>query len=278
MSTHPVSPPASVEVRGVSRSFGATRALNRMDLILRPGRLTCLLGRNGAGKSTALRTILGLLRPDEGEVFIEGRSVAGADARPLLRGVGYLPEDPAPWGYLTGREYLAFVADLHGRGSGAHDRIEPGLRKLYLADDADALLGSRSLGTRKKVVLLGALLGNPRILLLDEPTTGLDPVAARAVKELLRSLRNRGCTVLFSTHVLELAEALADEVAILDRGRVLFHGTVEGLRGLLRADSGTPLEDLFLQLTTATDGTAAPGDPAGDRLRARPAGASRGTR
>jgi ABC-2 type transport system ATP-binding protein len=172
----------------------------------------------------------------------------------VKRGIGYVPESPSLYEFLTASEYLDFVADMYGLDPGARrERIPPFLTGLELAGHENALISGYSQGMRQKVALIAALLHRPQLLVLDEPLNGLDPRSARIVKDLLRSLADRdGVGVLFSTHVLEIAQAICDRVVILSHGRVLAEGTLDALRsraGLAALD----LEDLFLSLTGTGD-------------------------
>ncbi len=253
----PPPPPAStgavLAVERVSKSYGPTRALSDVSFWVQPGEIVGLLGPNGAGKSTTMKSILGLLRPEAGEIRVLGRNVA-SDGVASKQQIGYVPESPALYEFLTGAEYLDFIADLYGVDAASRaDRIAQFLRGLELAGHEDSLISGYSQGMKQKIALISALLHHPRLLVLDEPLNALDPRAARIVKDLLRDLASGdGVGVLFSTHVLEIAEAICDRVVILSRGRVVAQGTVADLRqraGL----SGSGLEEIFLALTGTGD-------------------------
>ncbi len=249
----PPPPDAALEVRGVSKSFGFVHALEGVSFALRPGEIVGLLGPNGAGKSTAMKLILGLLRPDAGDIRLFGRDV---HAEPLVakQQVGYVPESPQLYEFLTGAEYLDFIADMYGMaGDGRQERIGRFVAALELTGHENSMLSGYSMGMKQKVALTSALLHRPRLLVLDEPLNGLDPRSARIVKDLLKSLAAReGVAVLFSTHVLEIAQAICDRIVILHRGRVLATGTVGALRDSV-GRPGSGLEEVFLSLTGTED-------------------------
>lgn len=250
------TPPAALEalaVEGLGKSYGPTRALEGVSLSVRPGEIVGLLGPNGAGKSTTMKIVLGILRPDQGRVLVHGVDVT-TNPIAVKRQVGYVPENPQLYEFLTGSEYLDFIADMYGIDpAGRAERIGQYLGALELAGHQDSMISGYSLGMKQKVALIAALLHRPRLLVLDEPLNGLDPRSARIVKDLARSLaREDGVGVLFSTHVLEIAQAICDRVVIMHRGHVLTSGSVEALRN--RAGlPGSGLEEVFLALTGTQD-------------------------
>jgi ABC-2 type transport system ATP-binding protein len=244
---------AALEVEGVSKSYGTVPALIDAQFRVAPGEIVGLLGPNGAGKSTTMKSVVGLIRPDAGTIRIAGRDLQ-SDPVAVKRGIGYVPESPSLYEFLTAAEYLDFVADMYGLDPKARrERIPSFLTGLELAGHENALISGYSQGMRQKVALISALLHRPPLLILDEPLNGLDPRSARIVKDLLRSLADRdGVGVLFSTHVLEIAQAICDRVVILSHGRVLAAGTLDAIRS--RAGlAGSDLEDLFLSLTGTGD-------------------------
>ena len=243
----------ALEVRGIAKSFGTTRALDGISFELRPGEIVGLLGPNGAGKSTAMKIILGILRPDEGGISLFGRDVL-EDPLAAKQQAGYVPENPQLYEFLTGAEYLDFIADMYAMPvEGRKARIDQFVDALELRGHENSMLSGYSMGMKQKVALTSALLHRPRLLVLDEPLNGLDPRSARIVKDLLRSLATReGVGVLFSTHVLEIAQAICDRVVILHRGHVLASGTVSSLREI-SGRQGSGLEEVFLSLTGTED-------------------------
>ena len=243
-----MSEPA-LEAVGLSKRFGHVTAVARLDLQAGPGEVLGLLGPNGAGKTTTLRMLCGLLTPSTGVIRVAGQDLA-ADPRAAKARLGYLDEDPVVYPHLTGREFLQLVADLYGvpRGPVRERQVDRLFDAFDFADKAGELISSYSHGTKQKIGLASVLIHEPEVLLLDEPTNGLDPRAARRVKDLLGELAAHGRTVVVSTHILEIAEALCDRVAIVNRGRVIASGTLSDLRaGAGQADAS--LEDLFLELT-----------------------------
>jgi ABC-2 type transport system ATP-binding protein len=246
------SPPA-LRVAGITKSFGSLEALREVSFSVGAGQIVGLLGPNGAGKSTTMKALLGLIVPDAGRVEVFGEDVR-ADPLRVRRAVGYVPESPALYEFLTGAEYLDFIADLYGLPAAERQgRIEPFLRALELTGHENALISGYSHGMKQKIALTAALLHRPRLLVLDEALNGLDPRSARIVKDLLRRLAaTEGAGVLFSTHVLEIAQAICDRVVILDHGRVLAEDSVASLRA--HGDgSDDALEEFFLERTGTAD-------------------------
>ncbi|WP_241693631.1 ABC transporter ATP-binding protein [Caulobacter sp. SSI4214] len=220
-----------------------------LDLTVRAGELYALLGPNGAGKTTTLRMVAGLTRPDKGEVEIFGvdarKDPAGAKA--LL---AWAPDEAMIYDKLTPMEYLEFVAGLWNiEPRAAKARAEALLAQLGLTAEAGRWCEGFSRGMKQKVALAGALIHEPKLLILDEPLTGLDAAAARLVKDMLRARVDAGGTVILTTHILEVAERMADRIGIIAGGRLLAEGSLEDLRGMAGQASGRTLEDVFLQLT-----------------------------
>ena len=256
MSASSASTGAAIEAKGLGRQFGQKWAVRGLDLAIAHGEIYGFLGPNGAGKTTTIRMLAGLLQPSEGTVRIDGREY-GDDPRAIKRILGLVPDTPPLYDYLTGRQYVALVASLWGIDRRARDeRCERLFHRLHMADVADELCRGYSHGTKKKAHIAAMLVTEPRVLLLDEPTTGLDPRSARSLKDLMVEESRRGAAILFSTHVLDAAEQICTRVGILDRGALRAEGTVAQLRAQ-RGDRS--LEDVFLQLTSdgADDGTAA---------------------
>ena len=234
------------------KSFGAIRAVNGISLSVSTGEIFGLLGPNGSGKSTTMKMILGILKPDSGKIVVEGYDVS-AHPIEVKRLIGYVPETPQLYEFLTGIEYLDFVADMYGiPAESRKDRIEQFLVGLQLKGHENELISGYSQGMKQKVAIIPALVHRPKLLVLDEALNGLDPRSAKLVKDLLRNLANEKVTILFSTHVLEIAQALCDRVAIMYQGSVLAEGTITELRqksGL----PGSTLEEVFLKITGTGD-------------------------
>ena len=236
----------ALELRGLHKVFDRT-AVDRLDLVVRPGELYALLGPNGAGKTTTLRMVAGLLRPDAGDIRVFGID-ARAEPHAAKQLIAWLPDEPMLYDKLTPLEYLEFVAGLWGiEAEIAMTRAEELLGWLGLWPHREERCEGFSRGMRQKAALAGALIHDPKLLILDEPLTGLDAAVARQVKDLLRERVAAGATVILTTHILDVAERLADRIGIIDHGRLVAEGTLEELRA--RAGSAqSSLEDLFLGL------------------------------
>ncbi|MGA2617935.1 MAG: ABC transporter ATP-binding protein [Thermoguttaceae bacterium] len=244
-----------IEFQGVVRRFGRTVAVDELTLSIGQGELFALLGPNGAGKTTTIRMLAGLLRPDAGGIRICGQD-AVAQVRQANRFLGYVPEEPFLYEKLSGREILEFAAEMHGLDHPTIlDRIEREAQRFQMTGYLDNLAETYSHGMKQRVVFAAALLHDPPVLVVDEPTVGLDPRSVRVVKDMLRSQAAAGKTVFMSTHVLAFAEEIAGRIGILHRGRLSFLGTLDELQKELAAPR-TALEPLFLKMTDG--GPAAP--------------------
>jgi len=242
------SPGPALHLHGIAKAFGSKVAVAGMDLELRAGELYALLGPNGAGKTTTLRMIAGLLRPDRGSVSIFGVD-ALADPIAARRITAWLPDEPMLYDKLTALEYLEFVSGLWGvERSLAETRAGELLDALDLSQHAHSRCEGFSRGMKQKVALAGALIHDPRLIMLDEPLTGIDAAIARQVKELLQARVRAGATIILTTHILEVAERLSDRIGIVAQGRLVAEGTLEELRAMCGPDHAT-LEDVFLSLT-----------------------------
>ncbi len=215
------------------------------------GRFFGFLGPNGAGKSTTIKMLTGLLRPTEGEAVIEGHPLA-KELLAVKRVIGMLPEDLPLYERLTGEEYLHFAGRMYGlTREETRRRTEELLAFLSLEEERGKLIVDYSQGMRKKTALAAALIHSPRVLFLDEPLNGIDPISGRVVTDLLRRLAQKGVTMFFTSHVLDVAERLCDEVAIIDRGRLVAQGTLEQIRAQREVGQDATLEDVFLKLVAA---------------------------
>ena len=236
---------AALKLTALSKHFGRP-AVDGLDLTVRQGELYALLGPNGAGKTTTLRMVAGLLTPDAGSVEIFGIDLA-ADPAGAKQNIAYLPDEPMLYAKLKPTEYLEFVAGLWGiEAAEAEPRARRLLDWLDLSRHAHELTEGFSRGMKQKLALAGALIHAPQLLILDEPLTGLDAAAARQVKDLLIEHVRTGGTVVLTTHILEVAERLAQRIGIIEHGRLIAQGTLDELR---RQTDGGTLEDVFLQLT-----------------------------
>jgi len=237
---------AALEIRGLVKRFGRP-AVNGLDLRVPPGEFYTLLGPNGAGKTTTLRMVTGLLRPDSGSITVFGVD-ALADPVAAKRLIAWLPDEPMLYDKLSPLEYLEFVAGLWGVDGGrAARRAQELLSLLGLGPHARERCEHLSRGMRQKVALAGALVHDPRLVILDEPFTGLDAAAARLVKEVLRERVRAGATVIMTTHILEVAERLADRIGVMSDGVLIAEGTLEQLHRQAGAGDDS-LEDTFLAL------------------------------
>ena len=221
----------ALEARGVSKRYGHRDALSNVDIVATPGQLHGLLGPNSAGKTTLMRILLGLVRRDAGDVRLLGAELNPAG--PLPDGVAGFVDNAAFYPYLSGRAILALLARLDGaRGADARDRIDDLLEQVGLAAHATATVAGYSAGMRQRLGVAAALLRSPRLLFLDEPTNSLDPAGARDIRVLIRRLASSGTTVVLSSHDMTEVEDLCDTLTVIDRGTVVFAGTVAGLRRL----------------------------------------------
>jgi ABC-2 type transport system ATP-binding protein len=242
----------ALEIRGLTKSFVGKVAVAGIDLAIPRGEFHALLGPNGAGKTTTLRIVAGLLKADAGSVRILGHDIAN-DAIAAKRLLAFLPDEPLLYGKLRPLEYLEFVAGLWGiEPEIAAPRADELLRWLDLHDQVDELIEGFSRGMRQKLALAGALIHDPDVMILDEPLSGLDAGAARQVKDLLVERVHKGGTIVLTTHVLEIAERLAERISIIQRGRIIAQGSLADLRERAAAEAGAgSLEDVFLKLTSA---------------------------
>ncbi len=237
------APTPLVEIHGLTKAFGTFEAVKELDLLVPAGEIFALLGPNGAGKTTTIRMLMGILAPTSGFARID-RLDCFADRVEVKRSVGYLPDEPIFYDYLRGSEIIRFAGDMHGLGRREIDaRTRPLIEQLELADALDEFAANYSRGMKKKLALICAMIHDPALLILDEPTNGLDPFATRALHELIRAKAAEGRTIFFSTHLLDQAEKLCTRIAILSKGRLAAHGTLAELRARMATDSS--LEEIF---------------------------------
>jgi ABC-2 type transport system ATP-binding protein len=238
----------AIEVTGLTKVFRNKTAVDGISFRVARGRFFGFLGPNGAGKSTTIKMLTGLLRPTAGEVVVEGIRLRD-DLLGVKSVIGVLPEELPLYERLTGEEYLLFAGRMYGLDSRETKRRSDELLEfLSLGEDRGKLLLEYSLGMKKKIALAAALIHNPRVLFLDEPLNGIDPISGRVVTDLLRGLAHKGVTLFFTSHVLDVVERLCDEVAIIDKGRLVAQGTLEEIRA--RGEDAS-LEDVFLKLVAA---------------------------
>lgn len=244
----------ALAVHGLCKRFDRP-AVDNLDLTVRAGEFYTLLGPNGAGKTTTLRMVAGLLRPDAGSITVFGIDTL-ADPVDAKRIMAWVPDEPMIYDRLTPFEYLEFVAGLWGTGATrAQDQAQDLICLLGLEPHAHERCGSFSKGMRQKVALAGALIHDPKLIMLDEPLTGLDAGAARLVKDVLLARVRAGASVIMTTHILEVAERMAERIGIISRGRLIANGTLDELRQKAGSKGGS-LEDIFLDLVAEEDQAA----------------------
>ncbi|OGO42591.1 MAG: ABC transporter [Chloroflexi bacterium RBG_16_57_9] len=236
-----------IETHHLVKRYGDKVAVNDVSFQVHGGEIFGFLGPNGAGKTTTIKMMVGLLQPTSGTVKVAGYDV---QAQPLLSKAanGYVPDEPNLYPKLSARELLRFVGDLYEMDRRQVERrIDELLRLFDLAEAGDDLIDSYSHGMRQKTVLAAALIHDPKVLVLDEPTVGLDPKSARLIKDILRQMADRGAAVFLSTHILEIAERMCDRIGIINKGELIAEGTMSELRSSGKGE--TSLEDIFLGLT-----------------------------
>lgn len=244
----PLQPAPLVSIVGLSKKFAGNIALDGLDLELCPGEIVGLLGPNGAGKTTTLKLLLGLLRPSAGYARILGYDCT-ADSLRVKERIGFTPDEPQFYDFLTGRETLDFVISARGLDPAqSWTTLMELVRVLDFVGQLSILASAYSHGMKKKLALLCALVHQPRVLLLDEPTNGLDPSTAMRVREVLRRQADKGAAVLLSTHLLDMADRVCDQMLIIHRGRKIAAGSAHAVRLQAGVGESATLEDAFLKL------------------------------
>lgn len=230
-----------LQIKNLTKLYDGIHGVKDISLHIEPGSIFGFIGHNGAGKSTTIRAIVGVLDFSQGEILIEGHSVR--DESLLCKQItAYIPDNPDLYENLTGMQYLYFIADVFGIGQQERDsRIDYYADRFELADDLGSPIASYSHGMKQKVAVIGALIHDPKLLVLDEPFVGLDPKAVFTLKEIMREICDKGAAVFFSTHVLDVAEKLCDEVAIISDGKIVRSGSMAELT------SDKSLEEIFLE-------------------------------
>ncbi|HHU12934.1 MAG TPA: ABC transporter ATP-binding protein [Clostridiaceae bacterium] len=229
-------------ISNLTKRYGKKTAVNRISLEINAGDIVGFIGHNGAGKTTTLRCCSGILEPDEGDIRIDGLSLRESPLE-CKRRLAYIPDNPDLYEYLTGIRYLNFVADVYGVSAADRaSRIERYATMFEIRNDLADPIRQYSHGMKQKIALISALIHEPKLIMLDEPFVGLDPVAAHRIKTVMRQMCDAGGAIFFSTHVLEVAEKLCDKIAIIRQGEIVVSGDTETVRG----DSS--LENVFLEL------------------------------
>jgi len=246
--------PPLVEIENLSKRYGNFEAVSDLSLQVGAGELFALLGPNGAGKTTTIRMLMGILQPSAGSARIGGLDCFGGRVD-VMRLVGYLPDEPIFYDYLRGGEIIRFIGEMHGFQKADIARRTGGLlERLELGDAIGEFAVNYSKGMKKKLALVCAMLHDPALLILDEPTNGLDPFATRTLHEIMREKVAAGSTIFFSTHLLDQAERLCSRMAIIHRGSLAAAGTLAELRANLPPHS--TLEEVFFAHTGDSDGPA----------------------
>ncbi|MCW4054590.1 MAG: ABC transporter ATP-binding protein [Candidatus Bathyarchaeota archaeon] len=247
-----ISETFAVELQDVVKRYNEIVAVDGVDLVIKKGEIFGLLGPNGSGKSTTLKMLIGLVQPDSGSVNVLGVNVQN-DPVAVKQLVGYVPESPRLYEFLTGIEYLDFIGDIYSmQTEEKKNRINEYLKALQLEGREGDMITGYSDGMKQKVALISAFLHRPKLLILEEPLSALDPRSARIIKDFLHQLKAQGVTTIMSTHVLEIAQAVCDRIGIMYQGKILALGNMKELRRMAKLpDSG--LEDIFLKLTGTGD-------------------------
>ena len=236
-----------IEVSHFTKKYGDKTVVNDISFTAKDGAITGFIGHNGAGKSTTIKAITGVIRPTEGSISINGTDIA-KDALNAKRQFGYVSDSPDRFLRLTGLEYLHFMADIYDAPSnGRAEFIENYAKRFGIYDSLGSSILSYSHGMRQKIMIMGALIHDPSVWILDEPMTGLDPQSAFELKQMMREHVAKGNSVFFSTHVLEVAEKLCDEICIIKNGVLLYTGTLDELKATHKSQAS--LENIFLELT-----------------------------
>lgn len=234
---------AVLEIKNFTKEYTlGKKAVDGLSLSVMPGEIHGFIGHNGAGKTTTIRAVVGVMGFDEGEIMIAGHSVKREPVACKLM-TAYIPDNPDLYDYVTGIQYLTYMADMFSVDRESREkRIEKYAGRFGITDSLGSLVGSYSHGMKQKLALIGAFLHKPTLLVLDEPFVGLDPEAAFHLKEIMQELCDQGSAIFFSTHVLDVAEKLCDEVSIIKQGKLVVSGSMDDVRG-----SGS-LEDVFMEV------------------------------
>lgn len=238
-----------IEIMNISKSYdkGGHKAVDGLSLEIKDGEIFGFLGPNGAGKTTTIKMITGILKPDSGSIKINGYDIKSEPINAKMQ-FGFVPDNPDIYNKLRGIEYLNFMADVYEVPQSVRkDSIKSLLERFELYSAANDIIQSYSHGMKQKIVVIGALLHNPSVWILDEPLTGLDPKSAFTLKEMMKEHVSKGKSVFFSTHVLEVAEKLCDRIGIISKGKLIFCGTMDEIREYSKENES--LENIFLEMT-----------------------------
>ncbi|MCR5514631.1 MAG: ABC transporter ATP-binding protein [Bacilli bacterium] len=231
-----------LKIENLSKSYGEKKAVIDLSIHIAPGEIYGFIGHNGAGKTTTLKACAGILQFDKGEIFVDGVSMK-KDPIGCKKKMAYIPDNPELYDFMTGLQYLDFIADIYGVTiEERKERIHKYASAFEIEKDLPALISSYSHGMKQKLAIISAWIHNPKLIMMDEPFVGLDPKAAKLLKDMMREVCDNGGAIFFSTHVLDVAEKLCDKVAIIKKGELIRSGTMEQVKG------DESLEDVFLEL------------------------------
>ena len=231
-----------LRIEHLTKKYGEKKAVDDLSLHIEKGEIYGFFGHNGAGKTTTIKSVVGISDFDEGEIFIDGKSVK-KDSLECKRVIAYIPDNPDLYEFMTGLQYLNFISDIFGvEEKERKERIEKYSTAFEIKEDLASPISSYSHGMKQKLAIISALVHDPKLIIMDEPFVGLDPIASHLLKDIMREKCNEGGAIFFSTHVLEVAEKLCDKIAIIKGGKLIKSGTMEEVKG----DSS--LESVFLEL------------------------------
>ena len=231
-----------LKIENLSKSYGEKKAVIDLSIHIAPGEIYGFIGHNGAGKTTTLKACAGILQFDKGEIFVDGVSMK-KDPIGCKKKMAYIPDNPELYDFMTGLQYLDFIADIYGVTiEERKERIHKYASAFEIEKDLPALISSYSHGMKQKLAIISAWIHNPKLIMMDEPFVGLDPKAAKLLKDMMREVCDNGGAIFFSTHVLDVAEKPCDKVAIIKKGELIRSGTMEQVKG------DESLEDVFLEL------------------------------
>ena len=231
-----------LRIEHLTKKYGEKKAVDDLSLHIEKGEIYGFIGHNGAGKTTTIKSVVGILDFDDGEIFIDGKSVK-KDSLECKRVIAYIPDNPDLYEFMTGLQYLNFISDIFAvEEKERKERIEKYSTAFEIKDDLASPISSYSHGMKQKLAIISALVHDPKLIIMDEPFVGLDPIASHLLKDIMREKCNEGGAIFFSTHVLEVAEKLCDKIAIIKGGKLIKSGTMEEVKG----DSS--LESVFLEL------------------------------
>ncbi|MCI6559841.1 MAG: ABC transporter ATP-binding protein [Oscillospiraceae bacterium] len=231
-----------LKITDFTKKFDNKVAVDNLSLHIQPGEIYGFIGHNGAGKTTTLKACCGIMKFDQGEILIDGKSVKNEPVE-CKKNIAYIPDNPDLYEFMTGYQFLNFIADIFRVDEKLRNqRIEKYAEEFELTKDLSQLISGYSHGMKQKLAIIAAWIHEPKLIIMDEPFVGLDPKASHILKEMMKELCERGGAIFFSTHVLEVAEKLCDKVAIIKQGRLIRSGTMESVKG------DTSLEEVFLEL------------------------------